>query len=65
MNDEGLSHRIDALRLQHRQLDETIKLLLADPRSDQLGIARLKKRKLQLKDEIASLADQIIPDIIA
>ena len=65
MNDEGLRQRIETLRSEHRILDERINALLADPRSDQLETARLKKRKLLIKDEIAVLSDQIIPDIIA
>ncbi len=35
------------------------------PSSDQLVLARIKKRKLRLRDEIAQLEDQLIPDIIA
>ena len=65
MNDDGLRQRLDALRLEHRDLDRTIEELVALANTDQLLIARLKKRKLRLKDEIAALADQIVPDIIA
>ena len=65
MNDEGLSQRIELLRVEHRELDRLIDQLRLEPRSDQLEIARMKKRKLHLKDEIAALADQIVPDIIA
>jgi hypothetical protein len=55
------------LRLQelHRDLDAAIDALREVPRPDQLQLARLKKRKLQLKDEIAQLQDSLIPDIIA
>ncbi len=53
------------LRLEHRDLDAAIEALRAVPAPDQLQIARLKKRKLRLKDEIALLEDQLIPDIIA
>ena len=57
--------RLEALRSEHRDLDAAIDALLAAGRPDQLQIARLKKRKLKLRDEVASLEDQLIPDIIA
>ena len=57
--------RLGTLRLEHRDLDAAIEALRAAPTADQLQIARLKKRKLRLKDEIAVLEDQIVPDIIA
>ena len=57
--------RLAALRLEHRDLDAAIDALRIAPASDQLQLARLKKRKLRLKDEIALLEDLIIPDIIA
>jgi hypothetical protein len=53
------------LRLEHRDLDAAIDALRAMPAPDQLQLARLKKRKLRLKDEIALVEDQLIPDIIA
>jgi hypothetical protein len=53
------------LRLEHRDLDAAIEALRAVPSPDQLQLARLKKRKLRLKDEIAQVEDQLIPDIIA
>ncbi|NIJ06953.1 hypothetical protein FHS31_000535 [Sphingomonas vulcanisoli] len=66
MNNEAeLIGRIAALRQEHRDLDAAIDALTFAPASDQLQIARLKKRKLALKDEIAHLEDQLIPDIIA
>ena len=57
--------RLVRLRQEHRDLDAAIEALRATPAPDQLQIARLKKRKLRLKDEIAQLEDQMIPDIIA
>lgn len=57
--------RLDALRLQHRDLDEAIRALEEKPTGDPLTIRRLKKQKLALKDRIAYLEDQINPDIIA
>ena len=57
--------RLARLRQEHRDLDMAIEALRISPGSDQLQLARLKKRKLRLKDEIAQLEDQLIPDIIA
>jgi hypothetical protein len=57
--------RLVRLRLEHRDLDAAIEALRAMPAPDQLQLARLKKRKLRLRDEIAMLEDQLIPDIIA
>jgi hypothetical protein len=57
--------RLVQMRQEHRDLDAAIEALRASPSTDQLQLARLKKRKLRLKDEIAQLEDQLIPDIIA
>lgn len=57
--------RLQHLRLEHRDLDAAIEALRSTAAPDQLQIARLKKRKLRLKDEIAMIEDQMIPDIIA
>lgn len=65
MNDEGIAAQIAHLKIEHRDLDAAIEALRIGGLSDQLQIARLKKRKLLLKDEIAALQDQLIPDIIA
>ena len=65
MDDEELTRRIELLRIEHGDLDAAIAALAGQPLPDMLQIARLKKRKLRLKDEIASLADRLIPDIIA
>ena len=56
--------RLEMLRIEHRDLDAAIDALSLGSR-DQLQIARLKKRKLLLKDQIALLQDYLIPDIIA
>lgn len=61
----GAASHLVRLRLEHRDLDAAIEALRAMPASDQLQLARLKKRKLRLKDEIALLEDRLIPDIIA
>ncbi|HEX6375059.1 MAG TPA: DUF465 domain-containing protein [Allosphingosinicella sp.] len=57
--------RLVRLRQEHRDLDAAIDALRATPAPDQLQLARLKKRKLRLRDEIKLLEDQLIPDIIA
>jgi hypothetical protein len=59
------AQRLVRLRQEHRDLDSAIEALRAVPATDQLQLARLKKRKLRLKDEIKLLEDQLIPDIIA
>ena len=56
---------LEALKEEHRELDERIRLLLSEPTGDQLEIARLKRRKLQLKDQIQLIRDTNVPDIIA
>lgn len=69
MNDVGddaaLATRLETLRVEHRDLDAAIGALAEGGASDQLQLMRLKKRKLRLRDEIAALEDQMIPDIIA
>ena len=64
-DDADLSRRLELLRMEHRDLDAAIAALGSAGASDQLQLARLKKRKLRLRDEIAYLEDQMIPDIIA
>jgi hypothetical protein len=63
--DVSTASRLVRLRLEHRDLDAAIEALRASAAPDQLQIARLKKRKLRLRDEIQMIEDQIIPDIIA
>ncbi len=53
------------LRVSHRDLDYLIDRLQHDPMVDQLRIRRLKKRKLVLKDMIAALESELIPDLDA
>ena len=57
--------RVEELKVEHRDLDEAISHLVEALPFDQLKLQRLKKRKLALKDEIAILEDQLLPDIIA
>jgi hypothetical protein len=64
--DEGdLRARLDALQTEHRDLDLAIAALAEQAAPDQLRMARLKKRKLSLRDEIARVTSRLIPDIIA
>lgn len=65
MNDDDPRQLVEILKAQHRALDAEIEALAAAGTADQLELARLKKRKLALKDEIQILSAQIIPDIIA
>ena len=57
--------RIEELRDEHRDLDRMIGALLAEPLVDELRVRRLKKRKLLLKDQIASLQRELDPDVPA
>mgnify|MGYP000288622327 CR=1 FL=1 len=63
--EEVLRVRLAVLRREHRDLDEAIAALQDRPVADQLALRRLKKRKLQLKDQIARIEDELTPDIIA
>ncbi|MEG3170409.1 DUF465 domain-containing protein [Sphingomonas sp. LB3N6] len=65
MDEAQIRTRLDGMRTEHRDLDDAIGALLSLPVPDQLQIARLKKRKLRLRDEIAACEDMLIPDIIA
>ena len=65
MNPEEITQRLELLRVEHRDLDAAIIALGTAAIPDQLQLARLKKRKLRLRDEIAMLEDMLIPDIIA
>lgn len=57
--------RLELLRVEHRDLDSAIAALAVAGAGDQMQVARLKKRKLRLRDEIAMLEDALVPDIIA
>lgn len=65
MDERQIIKRIEMLKLEHRDLDAAIAALIGQNAADQLQLARLKKRKLRLRDEIALLGDQLVPDIIA
>lgn len=66
LDDESeLRMRLHNLRQEHRDLDAAIDAMVASGAYNQLQVQRLKKRKLVLKDEIAKLEDELVPDIIA
>lgn len=62
---KSVERRLFELQVEHRDLDEIVARLTESPRVDELLIKRLKKRKLQLKDQIAKLKSALIPDLDA
>lgn len=64
-DERELTALLERLRQEHRDLDVAIEALTSVAGSDVLQIQRLKKRKLQLKDRISHLEDELFPDIIA
>ncbi|MBB5518576.1 YdcH family protein [Amphiplicatus metriothermophilus] len=64
-NDEALLIKLRLLQEEHADLDAAISALEAQPHHDRLAVARLKKKKLLLKDQIQAVKDQLTPDIIA
>jgi len=65
MDDYEIEDKIQELIIQHRDLDMAIQALIESGKSDKLQIQRLKKQKLHLKDRIARLENELLPDIIA
>ncbi len=65
MVNEALKNKLAKLKLEHRKLDDDITLMTSQSMYDELALHRLKKRKLQLKDEMRQVESQILPDIIA
>jgi len=65
MNEAELEKHLQTLRGEHRDMDAAIAALSEAGSGDQLQLARLKKRKLQIKDRIALIEDTLLPDIIA
>lgn len=61
----SIRQRLEALRIEHRDLDSAIAALAHSPATDQLQLTRLKRRKLKLKDAIARLESELIPDLDA
>ncbi|MDP2732077.1 MAG: DUF465 domain-containing protein [Hoeflea sp.] len=63
--EQDLRAELAKLKEEHRDLDTAIDALENSPSRDNLQIKRLKKKKLALKDRIAQIEDQLLPDIIA
>ena len=62
---ENIRSKLSELRTEHRDLDDVIDRLTEDGGYNQVQVQRLKKRKLSIRDQIYSLENQILPDIIA
>jgi len=62
---EAIRVRISVLKVEHRDLDAVIARLSEDPAQDELQLKRLKRRKLLVKDHIAMLERQLVPDVPA
>lgn len=63
--EDVLRRKLDELKTEHRDLDDVISRIAHQVPFDQLQLQRLKKRKLVLKDLIAKIEGQLLPDIIA
>ncbi len=63
--EQGLKIKLAELVQEHRALDAATAALIQTGTGDQIQLTRLKKRKLQLKDQIARIEDELLPDIIA
>jgi hypothetical protein len=63
--DAALRAQIALLRQEHQDLDDAVRALSSGAVPDMIQIARLKKKKLALRDQIAMLEDRLTPDIIA
>ena len=61
----AIQRQLERLREEHRDLDTAISALMHSGQADQLQVQRLKKRKLQLRDRLHALEDDLTPDIIA
>ncbi|MDD2324809.1 MAG: DUF465 domain-containing protein [Alphaproteobacteria bacterium] len=64
-NQEKLLERLELLKAEHRDLDDAILALAQRAVPDMVQLARLKKKKLLLKDDITRLESELLPDIIA
>ena len=64
-DEPAMRQKLASLRLEHQDLDAAVSALESKPMPDQIQIARLKKKKLMMRDVIVRLEDQLTPDIIA
>jgi hypothetical protein len=62
---EALKEQLTHLKDEHRDLDDAIQALSLRSMPDMIQLQRLKKRKLQLRDEIMQIESKLLPDIIA
>ncbi len=65
MDEQEIQRRIVELQVEHRDLDDVIDRLTALAGHDELQLRRLKKKKLQLKDQLLQLQVRLVPDIPA
>lgn len=65
LDEDALRDRLAELRQDHADLDAAVQAIALSPLPDMLLIARLKRKKLALKDEISRIEAQLTPDIIA
>jgi hypothetical protein len=65
MDDTEIKHRLHELSLEHKDIDDALALMQEKAFVDELQIRRMKKRKLNLKDEMLLLESKLIPDIEA
>jgi hypothetical protein len=63
--EQALRARLAEMMQEHRDLDAAIVAMAEQGVNDQLQVTRLKKRKLQLRDQITRIEDALLPDIIA
>ena len=65
LDDEDVRTRLAVARQAHGDLDSAVEALGRRDVPDQLQLARMKRQKLKLRDEIAWLEERLVPDIIA
>lgn len=64
-SEPAIRAKLSQLSQEHSDLDVAVQAITVSPMPDMMVIARLKRKKLALKDEIQRLKDQLLPDIIA
>lgn len=65
VDQEALKKKLARLQSEHRDLDDVIARISEKAPFDQIQLQRLKKRKLQLRDDMAHIESLLLPDIIA
>lgn len=65
MDERDLRAHLEIIRTEHRDLDHAIEALVNVGTQDQMRLARLKRRRLRLRDEIVRVETMLIPDILA